>query len=1144
MANPQAETLLRHIRSLAEGDAAPPDSELLERFASRRDETAFAELVRRHGSMVLSVCRGVLHHWQDAEDAFQATFLVLARKAASVRKLSLGGWLHTVAYHLACKARTRSARRRDVERQAEPAPACTPPDLTVRELLQAVHEELSRLPQKYRVPLVLCYLQERTQDEAARELGCSEDALRGRLYRGREWLRARLARRGLTLPAGLSAFLLANGLAVAVPGSLADGAVRAAGGPAPAHVSALAETGLRALAPLKVRGAALLGLALGMLGLAAGLLPWAQPEAPRPELVQAQEKGPRKEEKPAADVHGGALPAGAVARLGSLRWRHPARVLVFSPDGRYLAATGNTTHLFDAHSGELRHVLAGPSSHAFFCPDNKTLITTPYGAPFAMRFWDLSTGKERRQIRVANAGSFQPSWSANGSLMACYSFQPPKGPVVSFVDMDSGKEIRTWEKPLGGRSINRLALAPDGKTVALREQTTTYLFDVATRKELRRFTSPVGAGGQTVGTCIVVFSPDGRRLMCTENSSVRVWETATGKSVHHFTGIPGGAVAVAASPNGRFLAAGAEQGMVSLWDLATGRLIRAFDASGCGMPVYLLAFSADSKRLATQAHMLQSIRLWEVASGRELPSAETPATPVAGLAFGPAGKRVVTADAEGSVWLWDTATGKLRRRFPGTSALGLNHPMSTAILPGGQTLVRGAYESEVVSWDLQTGKRLHTGKREGKVPTIDSSLGAELYPECSPNGRTVVAVFPGEVKRRIEPPAGRGPPPPPTIVHWTMIGLWDAPTGKMTRAFRVDAEHLRRVALSPDGRLLAGRGRLPEDLAKTWLFVWDLARGRELRRFEIPALDGWNPVAFSADGRTLLSGLHHSAAEKKTSFYFWEVATGRQRAAVECALETRSAWLTSFAGERLAALAIEEKVYLVDPLTGKELRRLDGHLGWVDRLEFSSDGKRLASGSRDTTTLVWEVTEVLPAEKPVRLSAKEVAERLEELAGNDAERAYRAVRLLARAPAQAVALIGKHVQPVPFPQRAAVARLLAALDSKEFAQREKATQELQQLGEVAEAALRQLLDNQPSLEVRRRAEGILAKMKEAETKAPPVPSGEALRVLRALEVLERAGTPEAERLLGRLAEGAPHAALTREARGSWERLNKRRAAAW
>src|SRR5262249_17373694 len=130
---------------------------------------AFAELVRRHGPMVLSVCRSVLHHEQDAEDAFQATFWVLARKAPSIRQPeAVAGWLYEVAYHVAVKAQADAARRRAQERRASPQATANPTlDMTLRDLQRVLHDELRRLPDKYRLPLVLCYLEGRSQAEAA-----------------------------------------------------------------------------------------------------------------------------------------------------------------------------------------------------------------------------------------------------------------------------------------------------------------------------------------------------------------------------------------------------------------------------------------------------------------------------------------------------------------------------------------------------------------------------------------------------------------------------------------------------------------------------------------------------------------------------------------------------------------------------------------------------------------------------------------------------------------------------------------------------------------------------------------------------------------------------------------------------------------
>jgi RNA polymerase sigma factor (sigma-70 family) len=195
--------VLRHIRHLVgtHGVDGLSDGQLLERFSASRDEAAFAALVERHAGVVLGVCRRILGHAHDAEDAFQATFLVLAQKAGSIRKKeSVGSWLYGVAYHVAREAKARAHRRRTHERQAQDM--ATPESLAEAvwpELKPVLDEELHRLPDKYRVPLVLCYLQGKTNRQAASELGWPVGSISRRLARGRELLRRSLARRGITL---------------------------------------------------------------------------------------------------------------------------------------------------------------------------------------------------------------------------------------------------------------------------------------------------------------------------------------------------------------------------------------------------------------------------------------------------------------------------------------------------------------------------------------------------------------------------------------------------------------------------------------------------------------------------------------------------------------------------------------------------------------------------------------------------------------------------------------------------------------------------------------------------------------------------------------------------------------------------------
>jgi RNA polymerase sigma factor (sigma-70 family) len=289
MAATQTGIVVRHIRELVSADARVnlPDTELLGRFTAARDEAAFAALVRRHGGLVLGVCRRVLGNHADAEDAFQATFLVLARKAASIaRQAALPSWLYQVAYRVAVKAKAQAATRQKHECRAEERTAADPlAEITGRELLGVLDEELQALGERQRAPLLLCYLQGHTCDEAARRLGCSARTLKRWLDQGRRCLARRLARRGLTLPAALLATGLSEAARAAeVPARLATASAQAAlritsqldpatgVAPVSAAAVALAESVSRGAPALKLYSAALVFLFAGMLAVGAGTL--------------------------------------------------------------------------------------------------------------------------------------------------------------------------------------------------------------------------------------------------------------------------------------------------------------------------------------------------------------------------------------------------------------------------------------------------------------------------------------------------------------------------------------------------------------------------------------------------------------------------------------------------------------------------------------------------------------------------------------------------------------------------------------------------------------------------------------------------------------------------------------------------------
>jgi len=279
-------SVLRHINRLFNVGTVTGLSEgqLLERFVARRDEAAFEALVARHGPMVLGVCRQVLRDSHEAEDAFQATFLVLVRKAGSLRQRHLlGNWLYGVAYRVAMRARANSARRRERERPGAEEAAVEPAyQMAQDDVGPVLHEEVNRLPGKYRAPVVLCYLEGHTHEEAAAQLRWPVGTVKGRLSRALDQLRSKLTRRGLALSAGLLTTELARSASAAVPTALVDSTVQAAvlvaaspvaaAGSISASAAALSEGVLKAMIFTKIKVGAAVVLAAGVVVTGAGVL--------------------------------------------------------------------------------------------------------------------------------------------------------------------------------------------------------------------------------------------------------------------------------------------------------------------------------------------------------------------------------------------------------------------------------------------------------------------------------------------------------------------------------------------------------------------------------------------------------------------------------------------------------------------------------------------------------------------------------------------------------------------------------------------------------------------------------------------------------------------------------------------------------
>jgi RNA polymerase sigma factor (sigma-70 family) len=418
MTDGRLDTVLRHLRRLARepdgGDLT--DRQLLQRFAAGGDEAAFAALVQRHGPMVLGVGRRLLGA-ADAEDAFQATFLVLARRAQAVQwQDSVGGWLYAVAYRIARRSRADAARRRARERQPGGRTAAEPPDELLRwELRRVLDEELSRLPAKYRSPLLLCYLEGKTNEEAARLLGWPIGSMSRRLARGRQLLRDRLIRRGLALTAAALAGLLAEEAgAGGLPAPLAAGTLRAAvtfaagatpaAGPVSVPAAALAEGVLHSMPSTRILTAVIVLVVLGVLGVGTGLFLHG---AARPD----GNVGTRGQGTPAAASD--KEEKTAAGRPDAADIRSPVRILLFAaaPTRDYQFARSLFVRDVDRKRAELSIRLQDGPGGAQDVPPERLLKDFPASLRTRPGTADQAESRYADLARYDVVVAFDPDWT-------------------------------------------------------------------------------------------------------------------------------------------------------------------------------------------------------------------------------------------------------------------------------------------------------------------------------------------------------------------------------------------------------------------------------------------------------------------------------------------------------------------------------------------------------------------------------------------------------------------------------------------------------------------------------------------------------------------------------------------------------------
>jgi RNA polymerase sigma factor (sigma-70 family) len=623
--------VIQHLLAdLGSGGDGRTDGELLARFLSGRDGDALAVLVRRHALMVWGVCRRLLPNHHDAEDAFQATFLVLVRKAADVPRQAVANWLYGVARQTAVRLRATTAKRGRREMLVMTLPEPTVAEVRDADWQSVLDEELGRLPDHSRCVLVLCDLEGLTRREAARQLGIPEGSVASRLARARGMLAKRLSQRGIVFPVGaVAAVLTAGSASGSAPPALVASTIKAVTGVAAgqaaiaglisARVAALTEGMVNAMSIAKVRG--VLALALVVCSLVAGMTALAFGQRAEPKVEsrtdEAKPSGPRE--------------AVAVHRFEG----HTDGVMVvaFSPDGKR------------ALSGGVCYGDRDPT----------------------VRLWDVTTGKEVLKLEGHTEGVYSLAFLPGGKKAVSGGGDG----TIRVWDLEAGKELKRYEGHEG--TVYGLDVSRDGKLLLTGgEDKTMRLWDLEAGQEVRRFEGHEGR------VRAVAFSPDGKRAVsgCVLGDvNLRVWEVKTGKEVSKypvatermgrpnpfggfggFGGIgigkfideTGGIASVAFSPDGKLVLAGCMDNVLRVFELSSGKERKL---EGHTQQLHGAVFTPDGKRILSASYD-QTVRLWDVESGKEVSRFFGHTNWVWGVAVSPDGKLGLSGGLDRTVRLW------------------------------------------------------------------------------------------------------------------------------------------------------------------------------------------------------------------------------------------------------------------------------------------------------------------------------------------------------------------------------------------------------------------------------------------------------------------------------------------------------------